>query len=83
MTQLLVRCFIKDRDNTKDPKVRKKYGQLSGFVGILMNVLLFIGKFTMGTLTGSVSITADSVNNLSDAGSSVISLIGSKVFNCG
>ena len=79
MTQLLVRCFIKDRDNTKDPKVRKKYGQLSGFVGILMNVLLFIGKFTMGTLTGSVSITADSVNNLSDAGSSVISLIGFKL----
>lgn len=79
MTQLLIRWFVKDRDNVKDPNVRKKYGQLSGAVGILMNVLLFFGKFTMGTLTGSVSITADSVNNLSDAGSSVISLIGFKL----
>ena len=79
MTHLLIRFFVKNHDDITNPKVRKRYGQLTGAVGILMNVLLFAGKFCVGTLTGSVAITADSVNNLSDAGSSVISLIGFKL----
>ena len=79
MTQLLVKWFVRGSGDMKNPEVRKKCGQLSGMVGIIMNVLLFAGKFAVGTLTGSVAITADSVNNLSDAGSSVISLVGFKL----
>ncbi len=79
MTNLLIHSFIPNADNITDPKVRKKYGQLAGAVGILLNILLFLGKFIVGTLAKSVSITADAVNNLSDAGSSVISLIGFKL----
>lgn len=63
----------------KNPDVRRKYGILSGIAGIFFNVLLFAGKFAAGTLSGSVAITADSFNNLSDAGSSLITLIGFKL----
>ncbi len=62
-----------------DPKVRNKAGRLSGVVGILCNALLFAGKFIIGTLSGSVSITADAMNNLTDAGSSIVTLIGFKL----
>ena len=79
MTNLLVKLFIKDAKNTSDAKVRQAYGQLTGLTGIVMNALLFVGKFVAGTLAGSVSITADAVNNLSDAGSSVISLLSFKL----
>lgn len=79
MTNLLVKLFIKDTKNTSDAKVRQAYGQLIGLTGIVMNALLFVGKFVAGTLAGSVSITADAVNNLSDAGSSVISLLSFKL----
>lgn len=79
MTRLLMERIVKNGEDGKDPKVRKRCGQLAGAVGIFANVLLFAGKFAVGTLTGSVAITADSVNNLSDAGSSVISLISFKL----
>ena len=76
MMELLSRWFIRDRDNVTDPRVRRAYGQLCGFVGIGLNILLFAGKFFAGTFSGSVAITADAFNNLSDAGSSVVTLLG-------
>lgn len=79
MTQLLLRLFVKDADNTESSKVRSSYGRLSGIVGILCNVLLFAAKMIVGTLAGSVSITADAVNNLSDASSSLVTLIGFRI----
>lgn len=75
MTELLLKTFVKNYDNVQDPKVRQSYGKLGSTAGILANLLLFGSKFVVGTLTNSVAITADAVNNLSDAGSSVISLI--------
>ena len=76
MMELLSRWFIRDRDNVTDPRVRRAYGQLCGLVGIGLNILLFAGKFFAGTLSGSVAITADAFNNLSDAGSSAVTLLG-------
>lgn len=74
-TGFLVRQFIENHSDVKSTKVRKQYGNLSSITGIVVNVLLFAAKFIMGTLSGSVSIVGDSVNNLSDAGSSIISLV--------
>ena len=79
MTNLFIRLFIKDYEHTEKPTVRTAFGRLSGIVGILCNLLLFGGKIIVGTLSGSVSITADAVNNLSDASSSIISLLGFKM----
>lgn len=79
MTALLCRLFIKDRENTADIRVRTAYGTLSGIVGIIVNFLLFACKITIGLLTASIAITADAVNNLSDALSSVISIISFKI----
>ncbi|MBR5217632.1 MAG: cation transporter, partial [Oscillospiraceae bacterium] len=76
MISLLAKWFIRDRENMGDAKVRRAYGQLCGIVGIALNVLLFAGKFFAGTLSGSIAITADAFNNLSDAGSSVVTLLG-------
>ena len=76
MITLLSRWFIRDRDHVTDPAVRRAYGQLCGLTGIGLNVLLFIGKFLAGSISGSIAITADAFNNLSDAGSSVITLLG-------
>lgn len=76
MKKLLLRLFVKNSDDTKDPAVRMQYGKLAGWVGIFCNILLFAGKLLVGTLCKSVSITADAVNNLSDASSSVVTLIG-------
>ena len=76
---LLVKLFIKDYKDTEKPSVRQSYGNLAGVCGIALNVLLFAGKFLAGHLAGSVAVTADAVNNLSDAGSSVITLIGFKL----
>ncbi len=76
MFTVLVKKFIKDYKNVKDPAVRTKYGVLSGTVGIGLNVVLFAVKYFAGLISGSVSITADAFNNLSDAGSSVITLLG-------
>lgn len=79
MIHLLSRIFIRDRDNLSDPAVRRAYGVLCGCVGIALNVLLFAGKLLAGLFTGSVAITADAVNNLSDAGSSLVTLLGFKL----
>lgn len=76
MIKFLAKIFIKDSENVTDQRVRSAYGYLCGAVGIVLNILLFVGKFAAGTLSGSVAVTADAFNNLSDAGSSVISLIG-------
>ena len=76
MVTLLSRLFIKNHEDTDAPRVRQAYGVLSGFVGIFLNLLLFAGKFFAGTVAHSIAITADAFNNLSDAGSSVITLIG-------
>ena len=79
MTALLCRLFIKDRDNVSNPKVRGAYGALSSIVGIILNLILFAGKLTVGLLAGAISITADAVNNLSDAGSQIISLVSFRI----
>lgn len=76
MIKFLAKIFIKDSENVTDQRVRSAYGYLCGAVGIVLNIFLFVGKFAAGTLSGSVAVTADAFNNLSDAGSSVISLIG-------
>ena len=76
MIELLAKRFIRDRENVKDPTVRRAYGTLCGAVGIALNILLFIGKFFAGTISGSIAITADAFNNLSDAGSSAVTLLG-------
>ncbi len=79
MTELLCKLFIKDRTNLKKASVRRAYGTLSSTVGIALNLLLALLKLIAGTLSASISITADAVNNLSDAGSQVISLISFKI----
>lgn len=76
MTNWLLRTFIKNFDRSEDPKVRAAIGILSGIVGIVCNVLLCGGKLAVGIATGSVSITADAMNNLSDATSSVVTMLG-------
>lgn len=76
MTNWLLRTFIKNSDRSEDPKVRAAIGILSGIVGIVCNVLLCGGKLAVGIATGSVSITADAMNNLSDATSSVVTMLG-------
>lgn len=79
MISWMIRHFIKDWENTSNSKVRERYGVLAGAVGIASNGFLFLIKFLTGLLLGSISIMADAVNNLSDAGSSVITLIGFKI----
>lgn len=76
MTDWLIKKFIKNYENIHDCDVRASYGKFSGKIGILCNAVLFLLKMIVGTIAGSVSITADALNNLSDAASSVISLIG-------
>lgn len=75
MTKLLIKLFIKSKD-ADESTLRGKYATLAGVVGIAVNVLLFIGKLTVGLIAMSVAITADAFNNISDAGSAVIALIG-------
>ena len=79
MISILSRIFIKNHADTSDPGVRRAYGVLCGAVGIFLNVLLFAAKYLAGTLTGSIAIVADAFNNLSDAGSSIITLLGFKL----
>ena len=76
MTQFLIRCFIKRPDDVKDAAVRTAYGNLASLVGMACNILLCTGKLLAGTLFGSIAIMADALNNLSDASSNVVSLIG-------
>lgn len=79
MITLLSRLFIKNHRDYHTPSVRTAYGILCGLVGIFLNILLFAFKLAAGILSGSVAVTADAFNNLSDAGSSVITLIGFKL----
>ena len=79
MTNFLCRVFIKDYENTEDPKVRENYGKFAGITGIVSNTVLCIGKIIAGILSGSISIIADSINNLTDAASSLITLAGFKL----
>ncbi|MBE6992418.1 MAG: cation transporter [Ruminococcaceae bacterium] len=79
MTNLLIKTFIKDPDNVLSGSVRSAYGKLAGIVGIVCNIILFIAKLAAGLLFGSVSVTADAINNLSDASSSIVTLIGFKL----
>lgn len=79
MTKLLLRIFVRDSHKTESPAVRSGIGKLSGAVGIVCNLLLAVGKLIVGILSGSVAITADAMNNLSDAASSVVTLAGFKL----
>lgn len=79
MISCLARIFIKNYKDTSLPQVRQAYGMLCGGVGIFLNILLFAGKAAAGFLSGSIAITADAFNNLSDAGSSIVTLIGFKL----
>ena len=79
MISLLARSFIKNRDDVTSPAVRQAYGVLCGTVGICLNVLLFAFKLFAGTLAGSIAVTADAFNNLSDAGASLVTLLGFKL----
>ena len=76
MTNFLVRLFVPHGDDVKNPAVRQRYGILAGATGMACNVFLFFMKFIIGTITASVSITADAFNNLSDGLSSLVSVIG-------
>ncbi|MBE6836712.1 MAG: cation transporter [Ruminococcus sp.] len=76
MTGVLIRLFVKDSENVKDPEVRGIYGTLAGIVGIVCNIILCVAKMFVGLVSGSVSITADALNNLTDATSSIVTLIG-------
>lgn len=76
MTNFLVRLFVKNHKETASPAVRSAYGALASTVGIIANILLCLAKLLIGALSGSVSITADGLNNLSDASSSIVTLLG-------
>ncbi|MBQ7369805.1 MAG: cation transporter [Clostridia bacterium] len=76
MTNFLIKLFIKNQNDTTDPNVRTAYANLSGFTGIVVNLILFIMKLIVGILSASVAIIADAFNNISDAGSSVVAMIG-------
>ncbi len=75
MFDLLARAFVRDHQNYKDPSVRRAYGMLVSIVGIVLNLCLALGKLVVGFLSGSLSIEADAINNLSDAGASLVALI--------
>ena len=75
MTNLLIKFFLKDKD-ASTPHGREAYGRVAGVVGIVCNLLLSVIKFIIGSVTNSVSITADATNNMTDAGSSIVTLIG-------
>ena len=75
MTRWIIKTFVPDYEHPEKPKVRSRYGNVASIVGILCNVLLFLGKIIVGTIAHSVSITADAINNLSDFSSSIVSFI--------
>jgi cation diffusion facilitator family transporter len=79
LSQILVSRFIKDNKNTQNEKVRESYGYLAGIIGIIVNALLFAVKLSIGLISGSIAVTADAFNNLSDAASSVITIAGFKL----
>ena len=79
MTALLCRLFIKNHKDTQNTAVRRAYGTMASVVGVIINLILFAGKLTVGVLSGAISITADAVNNLSDAGSQIISFVSFRI----
>ena len=79
MTKLLIKLFIKAPDNVGDVEVKQKYGYLGACTGIALNIFLFLGKLIAGLVSGAISVMADAFNNLSDAGSSIMTLIGFKI----
>lgn len=79
MIRVFVKFFIKDYENIQDASVRQAYGMLGGGLGIACNLILFLAKLIAGIMTGAISIMADAFNNLSDAGSSIVTLIGFKL----
>jgi cation diffusion facilitator family transporter len=81
LSKLLIKIFIKDSENIQDSSVRDKYGYFAGVVGIIFNLLLFFIKLFVGIITGSIAITADAFNNLSDTISSVITILGFRLSN--
>ena len=81
MTNFLIRLFIGKNQDVRTPAVRSKYASLAGITGILMNILLFVGKLVVGIIAGSVAIIADAFNNISDAGSSCVTLVGFRLAN--
>ena len=76
MTKFLIKLFVKNNADVTDPAVRGRYASLAAFTGIVLNLLLFAGKLTAGLLAASVAVVADAFNNMSDAGSAVVTLIG-------
>ena len=81
MITFLSKFFIREKEDKA--KIRQEYGMLCGMVGIFLNILLFCGKFLAGTISRSIAVTADAFNNLSDAGSSAVTLIGFKLAGTG
>ena len=79
MTELLCKLFVKDRENIRSPEVRRSYGTLASIVGIIVNIVLAAGKIAVGIMFGAISLAGDGINNLSDAGSQIISLISFKM----
>lgn len=79
MTSLLIKMFVRDFSNVSNYSVRENYGKVASIVGIVTNFILFLIKITAGTLFNSIAITADAINNLSDSGSSVVTLFGFKI----
>lgn len=79
MNEWLCKKFVKNHEKTKDPQVRQDYGKLAGIVGIISNMVLCIGKILVGIISGSIAIVADGINNLADASSSIITLVGFKM----
>lgn len=76
MGKLLIKLFVRDYENTEDPKVRESYGKFAGVVGIISNLFLCIMKILIGVFSGSIAIIADGINNMADASSSIITLVG-------
>lgn len=81
ITDLLIKRFVKNSDQTTDNKVRQAYGSLGGMVGILANIFLFASKLAVGLVINSIAVMADAINNMSDAASSVITLVSFKMTN--
>ena len=79
MVNFLIKKFIKNYDDTDNPVVRKHYGMLSSFTGIICNIILFAIKYAAGTLSHSISIISDAFNNLSDCASCLVTLLGYKL----
>lgn len=81
MIKLLVKTFIKDHEETKNPKVREKYGVLGGVLGIICNIILFVVKLVIGIFLNAIAIMSDAFNNLTDSFSSIVSIISAKMSN--